>query len=116
MEVETREISEQAFEAYGELIQNVSAFRYLGRVLTARDDYWLAAVGNRGKARKILGRLSRILSWEGSDPKLSRNFYKALDQELLPLGEETWVFTQRTEKAPDNFQSRVARRLTRKQP
>ena len=28
------------------------AFRYLGRVLTAGDDGWLAVVGNLGKARK----------------------------------------------------------------
>ena len=28
------------------------AFRYLGRVLMAGDDDWLAVVGNLGKARK----------------------------------------------------------------
>ena len=37
-EAETRESSERAFKAYREPIQNVSTFRYLGRVLTAGDN------------------------------------------------------------------------------
>ena len=57
-EAETRESSEQAFEAYGEPIHNVLEFRYLGMVLTAGDDEWLAVVGNLGKARNSWGRLS----------------------------------------------------------
>ena len=43
-EAELREILDRAFEAYGEPLENVTAFRYLGRVLTARDDDWLAVV------------------------------------------------------------------------
>ena len=38
-EAEMRENAERAFEAYGEPIQNISAFRYLGRVLTVVDGY-----------------------------------------------------------------------------
>ena len=45
-ELEIRERSEQAFEAYGKPIQNVLTFRYLGRVLTVGDDDCLAVVGN----------------------------------------------------------------------
>ena len=85
-EAETREILEQASEAYGEPIKNVSAFRYLGRVLTVGDDYWLAVVGNPGKARKRGGRLSRVLVQEGADPKVSENFYKAVAQAVLLFG------------------------------
>ena len=50
-ETGTRESLERAFEAYGEPINNVSEFRYLGRVLTAGDNDWLAMVGNLGKAQ-----------------------------------------------------------------
>ena len=60
-EAETRESSDWAFKAYGETIKNVSAFRYLGRVLTAGEDDWLAVVDNLGKARKSWGQLSRVL-------------------------------------------------------
>ena len=73
-------------------------------------------VENLGKERKSWGRLSWVLGWEGADPKVSGNFYKAVAQAVLLFGEETWVLTQRMEKALDRFQSRVARRLTGKQP
>ena len=64
----------RAFHTYGEPLENVMAFRYLGRVMTAGDDDWPAVIGNLQKARKSWGRLSRILSWEGADPKVSGHF------------------------------------------
>ena len=70
-EADLRESSERAFEAYGELLQNLTVFKYLGRVLTAGCDDWLTVVGNLGKARNSWGRLSRILSREGGVPKVS---------------------------------------------
>ena len=39
-ETETRENPEQAFKAYGEPMEAVSEFRYLGRLLTATDNDW----------------------------------------------------------------------------
>ena len=45
-----RESSERAFKAYGEPLENVTTFRYLGRLLEAGDDDWLVVVGNLGKA------------------------------------------------------------------
>ena len=106
---------ERAFEAYGEPIHNVSAFRYTGRVLTAGYYDWLAVVVNLRKPRKSWGRLSRILSREGEDPQVSGNFYKAVAQAVLLFGAETWVLTQRMEKALERSQSRIASRLTGKQ-
>ena len=82
-EADLRESSERAFEAYGELLQNLTVFKYLGRVLTAGCDDWLTVVGNLGKARKSWGRLSRILILEEADPKVSRHFYKAVLQAVL---------------------------------
>ena len=61
--------------------------------MTAGDDDWLAVVGKLGKARKSWGQLYRILSQEGADPKVSENFYKAVDQAVLLFGAETWVLT-----------------------
>ena len=51
-----------AFEAYGEHIESVPRFKYLGRVMTARDDNWPAVAGNLEKVRRSWGRLQRILS------------------------------------------------------
>ena len=87
MEAETRESSVRAFKAYGEPLENVTTFRYLGRVFTVGDNDWVAVVGNLGKARKSWGRLSRILSREGADPKVSGIFYKAVEQAVLLPGD-----------------------------
>ena len=69
-EDEFRESSERAFQVYGEPLENVTAFRYLGRVMTVGDNDWPVVVGNIHKASKSWGRLSRILSQEGADPKV----------------------------------------------
>ena len=68
-ETEMRENSERAFEAYGAPIETVTEFKYLGRIMTATDDDWLAVVGNLEKARQNLGCLSRVLGREVADPK-----------------------------------------------
>ena len=49
-EAELRDSFERAFEEYREPLDNIPAFQYLGRVLTAGDNDWLAVVGNIGKA------------------------------------------------------------------
>ena len=49
-EAEMQESSERAFEAYGEPLENVTTFRYLGQVLTAGYNDWLAVVENLGSA------------------------------------------------------------------
>ena len=85
-------------------------FRYLGRVLTATEDDWPAVARNLQKARATWGRLARILGREGADPKVSRNFYIAVTQQVLLA--ESWVLTGKMEAALDSFQGRVARRLT----
>ena len=38
-EEELRESTERAFEVYGAPLENVTAFKYLGQVTTAGDDY-----------------------------------------------------------------------------
>ena len=65
-EAEVRESTEMAFEVYGEQLQTVPSFKYLGRIMTEGDDDWPAVAGNLGKARKIWVRLQRILSREGA--------------------------------------------------
>ena len=73
-------------------------------------------VGNLGKARKSWGRLSRILSREGADPKVSGIFYKAVTQAVLLFGAETWILKLMMEQDLDSFQHRFARKTTRKPP
>ena len=115
-EMETRENSERAFEAYGATIEPVTEFRYLGRILTMTDDNWPAVVGNLRKAKQSWGRLEILIGREGADPKVSRTFYIAVTQAVLLFGSETWVLTRKMEKALDSFQSRVAQKFTGGQP
>ena len=73
----------------------MTAFNYLGRVMTAGDDDWTAVVGNLCKARKSWGRLTRISSREGADTKVSGQFLKLVTQAVLLFGVETLVLTPR---------------------
>ena len=77
--METRENSERDFKAYGEPMEAVLKFKYLGRILTATDDDWSAVAGNLKKARRSWGRLARVLSREIADPKVSHTFYITSD-------------------------------------
>ena len=82
----------------------------------AGDNNWLAVLGNLGKVRRSWGRLLQVIGREGADPKVSRAFYTVVAQAILLFGSETWVLTPRMDKALDSFQSRVARRITERQP
>ena len=62
-EGELRKSFEITFQAYGELLESVTLFKYLGRVLMAGDDDWPSVAGNLRKARKICTRMTRILGW-----------------------------------------------------
>ena len=79
----------------------VAEFCYLGRLLTSTDDDWPAVAGNIRKARVSWGRLERVLGREGADPKVSRNFYIAVTQQVLLFGAETWVLNMNMEAALD---------------
>ena len=115
-ETETRENLERAFSAYGQPMEAVTEFRYLGWLLTAMDDDWPAVAGNIKKARRSWGRLALVLGREGADPKVSRTFYIAVTQQVLFVWAETWVLTKNMESALDAFQVRVARKLMGRQP
>ena len=78
-----------AFEAFGEPLKNVRSFKYLGQVMTAGDNDWPTVVEKLQRARKSWGQLPHILIWEGEDPKVSGNFFKAVTQAVLLFGAET---------------------------
>ena len=67
----------------------VSRLNYLGRVMTAGYDNWPAVAGNLKKARKIWGRLRRILEREGATARISGAFSKGVVQQVLIFGAET---------------------------
>ena len=111
-----RETLDRAFWAYVASLENVTVFKYLGRVMMSGDDDWTEVADNLRKARKSWVQMSRILSWEGADQKVLGNFLKAAVQVLLLFGADTWVLTPRMERALSSFKHRVAQRLTGRHP
>ena len=105
-----------AFEAYGKQLEAVHSFKYLGQIMMAGDNDWPAVAENLLKARNIWGRLKRILSREGADKRISGKFFKAVVQQVLLFGAETWVLTPQIERALDSFMHGAARRITGRQP
>ena len=101
-----------AFEAYGEQLESVPRFTYLGRVMMAGDDDWPTVAGNLNKARRSWGRLQRILRREGATPQISGSFFKAVMQQVLLFRAETWVVTPKMERALSGFLHGAARQLT----
>ena len=93
-EAEVRDSTGMVFEVYGEQIQTVPRFKYLGRILTEGYDDWPAVAVNLAKSRKSWGRLQGFLSREGATKRLSGNFFKAVLQQVLLFGAETWVVSQ----------------------
>ena len=75
-EVEIRESTERAFKAYGEQLESVPRFTYLGRVMTAGDDDWPSVAGNLAKARRSWGRLQRILGREGATSRILGSLFQ----------------------------------------
>ena len=105
-----------ALEVYGEQIQTVPRFKYLGRILTEGDDDWTEVAGNFANARKSWGRLQGTLSKEGATKRVSGNFFKAVVLQVLLFVAETWVVTPMMERALSAFIHGAAGRITGRQP
>ena len=48
---------------------------------------------NLSRARAVWKRMTRILSREGAEPRVSGFLFKAMVQAVLVFGSETWVVT-----------------------
>ena len=93
---------ERAFEAYGAPLENVTAFRYMVRVMTTGDYDWPVVVDNLHRERRSWGKLSRILSREGTDPKVSGIFQYGYTGGLVVQGRDV-VTNPQDGVGPDKF-------------
>ena len=66
-------------------------FKYLGRMLGRSDNNWPEFLRNIRKARKMWGRLDKLLQREGVKPEVSEKFYHVVVQAVLFFGAETLV-------------------------
>ncbi len=104
------------FTAYGEDLERVEVFKYLGQLLTYNDNDSQAMQLNLKKACKSLARVSCVLRAENASPKVSGVFYQATMQAVLLFGSETWKLSPSSLKILEGFHLRAARRMAGMQP
>jgi len=101
----------ERFTIYGEELERVETFKYLGRLLSMDDNDGPAVRANLLKARKSWARISRVLREESVPPRVAGMFYKAVVQAVLLYGSESWNLTATSLKVLEGFHLRAAWRL-----
>ena len=104
---------EDRFTAYGQELEQVDMFKYLGRLLAMDDNDMPAVQANLKKARGVWSRLSRLLRGETTNPRVCGMFYKAVVQSVLLYGSETWVVSGKALRVLEGFHIRSAYRMAR---
>ena len=102
------------FTVFGERIEQVHEFKYLGRMVTDTDDDRTAVITNLQKAVQTWGHLFRLLSRESKrNTKVVASIYRSIIQSRLLYGSETWVIPSRLLRMLETFHRRCIRFLTR---
>ena len=107
---------EHTFTAYGETLERVEVFQYLGRLVSYTDDDQQAMRSNLMKGRRTWARISRVLRAENAEPRVCGMFYKATVQAIVLYGSESWNLTTTALKCLEGFHLRAARRMAGKMP
>ena len=101
------------FYAYGQELERVELFKYLGK-LTSNDDKDIQAIRNNlKKARRTWARMSNVCRSENVPPKTAAIFYQAVIQSVLLFGSETWCLTETTLKELRGFHITAAYRMAK---
>jgi hypothetical protein len=79
----------QTFTAYGEELERVEVFKYLGRLVVYDNNDTQAVRGNLKKTCSIWARLSGTIRAENASPRVCGVFYKATVKSILLFGSET---------------------------
>jgi hypothetical protein len=106
----------RTFMAYGEDLERMKVFKYLGQLLANNNNDSQAMRANLKKARKNWAQVSRVLRAENASPKVCGVFYKAVVQAVLLFGSETWKLSPASLKSLEGFHIRAARRMAGMQP
>jgi hypothetical protein len=96
------------FTAYGEELEQVLVFNYLGRLLACDNNNTQAMRGNLAKAQKCWAWISRVLRAENTKLRVCGVIYKATVMSVLLFGSETWSLALGTLKRLDGFHHRAA--------
>ena len=94
--------------SYGDPLDLVTSFKYLGQVIVEEDDNWPVVVRNLQLARQKLALLTPVLSREGADAQTLGQIYLTVVQLVMLYGPESWVLTPRMKMVLGGFYHRVA--------
>ena len=102
------------FTVFGDPIETVKEFKYLGRIVTDTDDDKATVVLNLNKAGKAWGQLYRVLAYEKNrNLRTAVSIYRSIIESVLLYGSETWVLKGTTTlHRLEIFHRRCARFLT----
>ena len=92
-------------------IENVSEFKYLGRILSADDRDDAAVSYNIKKASQAWFGMYHILLHKTSNPCTMAHFYLAIVQAKLLYGSESWVLSKCLLTRLERFHAKCARIL-----
>ncbi len=106
----------QLFTAYGDELERVEVFKYLGRLMAYDNNNTQAMQGNLKKARKSWGQVSCILRAENASSKVCGVFYKATVQAVLLFGSEMWKLSPLSLKSLEGFHIWAAHCMAGKMP
>ena len=106
----------QSFSAYGEILNCVRQFKYLGRIVSYDDNDTPAIRRNTKKARRQWGQFRKELERESVPPRVAGTFYQAIVAFVLLYGSKSWVVSPSALRELEGFHVEAARRLTGMRP
>ena len=101
--VRSQEALRRWFTAYGEKLEKVEVFKYLGRLIAYNDADTQAMRSNLRKARGCWAWVLRVLWAENISPQTCGMFYNATIQTVLLYGSETWSLALLSVKRLEGF-------------
>jgi len=81
----------------------------IGRILSQDDSDDMAAYIRMKQARQVWGRFKTLLQADGASVDAMGRFYRAVIQQTLLFGAETWVLSKRALSRLERFHARCAR-------
>ncbi len=112
----TRIALAHSFTAYGDELERVEVFKYLGWLFVYDDNNTQVMQANLAKAHKSWGQVSCVLRAENALHKICGMFYTATIQVVLLFGSESWKLSPSSLKSLEGFHIRAARCMAGKMP
>jgi hypothetical protein len=110
--VHSQEALGRSFMAYGEELEWVEVFKYLGRLIAYDDANTQAMRLNLRKARGCWARILRVLRAENANARMCGMFYTATMQVVLLYGSEAWSLSPMSIKRLEGFHICAAWQMT----